>query len=160
MLCVLVQVIDMIEHGIDEFSNVVVGEGVVDVFAVATRGDDAAIAQRAKPLRNGRFVGTARCYQFGDTDLAVRDQFDEAQASRVGDGLQQFGGSTDGVGVATSRPDAAVVVVMVVLTIGSAVYSNHDFNISSIDEVCTRAPAGRGPGGLSCRCGRVGRDAC
>ena len=130
----------MIEHGFDESSHVVVGEGVVDVFAVATRGDDAAIAQRAEPLGDGRFVGTGRCDQFGNTDLAVRDQFDEAQASRVGDGLQQFGGSTDGVGVATSRPDAAVVVVdvvVVVVEIGSAICSKHDVNISSIDEVFT-----------------------
>ena len=78
----------MIEHGFDEFSHVVVGEGVEDVFTVATRGDDAAIAQRAEPLGDGRFVGTGRSYQLGDTDLALRDQFDEAQASRVGDGLQ------------------------------------------------------------------------
>ena len=151
----------MIEHGFDESSHVVVGEGVVDVLAVATRGDDAAIAQCAKPLGDGRFVGTGRCDQFGDTDFAVRDQFDEAQASRVGDGLQQFGGSTDGVGVATSRPDAAVVVVdMVVVTIGSAVGSNHDFNISLIDEVCTPSTSREGAGRFSCRCGRVGRDAC
>jgi len=138
----------MIEHGFDEFSHVVVGEGVEDVLAVAARGDDAAIAQCAKPLRDGRFVGTGRCDQLGDTDLAVRDQFDETQAGRVGDGLQQVGGSTDGVGVAASRPDAAVVVVVVVvvvvLTIGSAVYSNHDFNISSIDEVCTPSTSREG----------------
>jgi len=152
----------MIEHGFDEFSHVVVGEGVEDVLAVAARGDDAAIAQCAKPLRDGRFVGTGRCDQLGDTDLAVRDQFDETQAGRVGDGLQQVGGSTDGVGVAASRPDAAVVVVVVVvvITIGSAVGSNHEFNISSIDEVCTPGISREEAGGFSCRCGRVGRDAC
>ncbi len=137
----------MIEHGVDEFPHVVVGEGVEDVFAVATRGDDAAIAQCAKPLGDGRFVGAGCCDQFGDTDLAVRDQLDEAQASWVGDGLQQFGGSADGIGVAASRPDAVVVVVdMVVLTIGSAVCSNHDFNISSIDEVCTPSTSRAGAG--------------
>ena len=147
-LRVVVQVIDVIEHGFDEFSHVVVGEGVEDVLAVATRGDDAAIAQCAKPLGDGRFVGSGRCDQLGDTDFALRDQFDEAQASRVGDGLQQVGGSADGVGVAACGSDAvvpvvvAVAVVDVVVKIGRAVCLNHDFNISSIDEVCTRATPG------------------
>ncbi len=105
------QVIDVIEHGVDEFADVLVGERVVDVLAVAAGGDDATVAKGSQALGDGGLVGAGRCHQLGDADLALGDQLDEGEARRIGDGLEEFGGSTNGVGITTGRPNAIVIVI-------------------------------------------------
>jgi hypothetical protein len=123
----------VVEHGVDEFPDVVVGEGVVDVLSVASSRDDAAVAQRPEPLGHGRLVG-ARCGdEFSDAGFALGDQLDEGEARRVGEGLQEFGSPTHGVGVTADRTDAVVIV--------RCVQENHRFNISSNDEVCNAVRA-------------------
>jgi len=119
--------VDVVEDGADELADVVVGEGVVDVLAVATCGDDSPVAQGAQSLGDGRLVGAGGGDEFGDAGLALGDQLDEAEPCRIGDGLQQLGGLPHGVGVTAGRTDAVVFVGLS--------SSEHDMKISWIDEV-------------------------
>lgn len=141
--------IDVVENGVDELADVVVGERVVDVFAIASGRDDSTIAKGSQTLGHSRLVGAGGAHQLGDANLALGDQLDEGEACWVGDGLEEFGGSTDGVGVTPGRTDAVVIVICGAL-------SNHDLNISSNDEVCKQSDEVAGAGRLQL-VGRVRR---
>lgn len=73
----------MIQRGPNELANVVVREGVEDVFPVAAALHDALGVQDAKLLGQGRELGFARVGELGDAALAGIEAMQEPQARQV-----------------------------------------------------------------------------
>lgn len=84
------------ESVFDELDDVAVGEGVVDVFAVAGADDDVFGAEDAEALRDGGDGFVFGLGELGDAGFALGEEGEEAEAGRVADGAEEAGGAVDG----------------------------------------------------------------
>jgi uncharacterized protein DUF6815 len=87
------------EHVVKEMSHVVVGKGVEDRPAVASRAYELVRAQQAERVRRGRLAHAGHCREIGDSELVDDGQRrDETKSTRVGERREEHGGALDGTG--------------------------------------------------------------
>lgn len=86
------------EGVVDELADMVVGEPVVDVFAVAAALDEAGLAQRLEALADGRKVRLG-VGELADTTLAVSELAEDLEALSIGERAKEIGGPLEALRV-------------------------------------------------------------
>lgn len=87
----------------DQLSDMVIGERVVDVFAIAPRDNDPLGSQQLEPLRNRRQVILQPLGQFRDTHLALRQQGQQAQTTLIPKSSENGGRSEAGIRIGDQK---------------------------------------------------------
>ena len=77
----------LVEHGVD----VVVGEGVVDVAAVASKFDEARLLENAQLMRNGALRGFGGFGDVRDAELAAHEGVKDFDARGVTEDFEEVG---------------------------------------------------------------------
>jgi hypothetical protein len=110
----------------DQIKNMLIGQGIENVFAFAAAGDEVFAAQDAETLGDGREAFFFGFGEFGDAGFALGEQGEEAEAGDVADGAEQPGGRFEGILI--DGGDAAALGFMIA---GSAGGVFHHFNTCS-----------------------------
>lgn len=156
----------VLEGVLDEFEDVVIGEGVVDVAAVAAASHEAFGAEEAEAVGDGRDAFAGALCELGDAGFARDEEIEGAQPSLVAQraeesdrALDRFGAPDRGItpGVLVGRTGVGSVV-------GRGFVAHYD-SCSSVGTTSTaRVPRGaRGgsrPGEIRPRRTAVGGGAC
>ena len=79
----------MLQPGLEEVRDVVVVETVVRHAALAPVGDDAELAELAQVMAHRRLARADHRGQVADTQVAVHQRLDDAQAGGVGEHLEE-----------------------------------------------------------------------
>lgn len=80
----------------DKFDDVAVGQGVVDVFAVARADDDVLGAEDAESLGDGGDGFAFGFSELGDAGFALGEEGEEAEAWGITDSAEEASGAVDG----------------------------------------------------------------
>jgi hypothetical protein len=99
------------EGVVDELADMVVGEAVVDVFAVAAALDEAGLAQRFEALADRREVRLG-VGELADAALAVTELAEDLEALPIREGSQELGGALEALRADRDRGARRVLVLV------------------------------------------------
>jgi hypothetical protein len=79
----------------DEVGDVLIGQPINDVLALAAAGDKAFVAENAEALGDGGDLFVFRRRHFGDAELATGEEGEKAEAGRVAERAKDAGGASE-----------------------------------------------------------------
>ena len=82
---------NMIQAALKELGNVIVIQGDIYLPALFSRTHQAFIAETAQLVRNSRFAQPDERHQVAHIHLSTEQRGNDAQASGVGEGIEQAG---------------------------------------------------------------------